>query len=113
MMINYNCYGTIYKLNLYRTTYQTNGNLAIISLIAETTDDVYEGETFGTLTVNTDRKLPDNMACLDINNLRGIDKTLVEAGLATKVGLTINPGGFVDYPVYKIDIDKIPIMENK
>ena len=53
------------------------------------------------------------MACLDINNLRGIDKTLVEAGLATKVGLTINPGGFVDYPVYKIDIDKIPIMENK
>lgn len=111
MMINYNCYGTIYKLNLYRTTYQNNGNLAILALIAETTEDAYEGEQFDVLTVNTDRKLPDNMACLDINNLPGIDKTLVEAGLATATGLTINPGGFVNYPVYKIDINQIPKME--
>lgn len=113
MMIEYDCYGTICKLKLYRTMYQNNGNLAIVSLIAETTDDLYEGQTFGTLTVNTDRKLPNNMACLDINNVPGIDKTLVEAGLATRTELTINPGGFVDYPVYRIDIDKIPAIENK
>lgn len=90
------------ELNIKRCTYTNNGNLAIIA------EDNQTGEPFGTLTTNTDCVLPNNMACVDTNNMPTILDELVKAGLATPTGEGINPGGFITYPIAIFDLDKIP-----
>lgn len=97
-------YGHETELSITRTTYQ-NGNLAVIATECET------GEPWATLTINTDTILPENMACVDSNNIENIQSELTQSGIAKPTGMTINPGGFVDYPVMAFDLNKIPEAE--
>jgi hypothetical protein len=94
-----------YEFRLERTTY-VNGNLAVLA-----TDNKTE-EPFGIITVNTGVDLPDDQACVDINNLPDILDTIFKAGLAKPTMYKINPGGFVDYPIVVFDLNKIPETNN-
>lgn len=101
--ITYSCYGEETELELKRTTYGCNSNLAIIA------EDCSDGAPWGTLTVNTDVKLPDNEACIDVNNIEAsLFDAIIERGIGTLTDKTINPGGFVSYPVMAFDLSKIP-----
>lgn len=93
-------WGETDTITLEKTSYSNNGNLAIVA-----TDE--EGMPWGNITVNTHVKLPENMACVDTNNIPGIVNILNDAGIAKLTDKTINPGGFVDYPVMIFDLSKL------
>ncbi len=103
-IITYVSYGKTYRLELFRSTYATNNNLAIVAKDADT------HELFNTVTVNTDHSFPENLACVDINNMPSIENALLESGIAEKTPMSLNPGGFVTYPVYRFNLALIPEM---
>lgn len=94
---------TRYDLELFRTTYANNNNLAVIALIAGTK------EPAGTVTVNISDMSP-TLACIDINNMPGIFEVLIEAGLAEDTGYTIE-SGYCTYPIVRFDLAKIPVYK--
>lgn len=99
----YTFLGNQYVLEIYKTSYINNGNLAISAVISETQ------ESFDILTVNVD-DLPYGMACLDTNNLPGIYEALMEAGLIYETGFTMK-SGFNTYPVALFNVDELPELE--
>ena len=99
----YTFLGNQYVLEIYKTSYINNGNLAISAVISETQ------ESFDILTVNVD-DLPYRMACLDTNNLPGIYEALMEAGLIYETGFTMK-SGFNTYPVALFNVDELPELE--
>ena len=77
---------------LTKERYDSNDNLAIIATCLD-------GEPFATLTVNT-VKLAEDEACLDTNNLPGIQACLLENGLIALTGRYVQ-SGFCTYPIVR------------
>lgn len=63
------------------------------------------------LTVNlpASNELPENQQYLDINNFPSASKYVEEHGIAKPVGMKTR-SGFVEYPLYEFDLDKIPFL---
>lgn len=59
------------------------------------------------MTINTDKQLPENFACVDTNNMQFVKEILINAGIAKDTNWSI-ASGFCIYPVMEFDIDKIP-----
>lgn len=87
-----------------RTTYATEGNLAVMALY-----DEYGYPELDAVTVNLGVKLPENQAYIDINNAPNAIKEIEEAGIGTFAGKRLQ-SGFVTYPLYEFDLDKIEVM---
>lgn len=79
-----------------------NGNLAILLIDA---GDDFNGEEFGTLTVNLGPVDPE-YAALDTNNLPSALDFCVENGLGTKANIMLS-SGFCSYPLVKFDIERL------
>lgn len=92
-------YGETTEVTLMKSNYAENDNLAVVGTCDE--------GPWGNITVNTSAKLLPDHACVDINNIPDIVRILTEAGIAKPTGTSINPGGFVDYPVMVFDLDKL------
>lgn len=92
-----------YEVNLHKTSYRNNGNLAI------TLDSPTEGP-FATLTVNLNEKLPSNMAYVDVNNCPWAPKFIAEYELGKPTG-SYRPSGFCVYPLYEFDQDALAEIE--
>ena len=92
-------FGT-YEVNISRSTYRNNGNLAIIL------DSPTEGP-FATLTVNLDGpKLSKNYAFVDTNNCPWAEAFIKEHGLGKPTG-TVGYSGYCQYPLYEFDLSKL------
>lgn len=95
-----------YELNLYKTNYSNNGNLAIQATIEE---NGFE-EPWSMITVNID-KLPDNWACIDTNNNgANIIGELIDAGYCSLVGYKAS--GFCTYPVVEFTDEFLEGLED-
>lgn len=103
LTISFNAWDEKFTVNVVRSTYCNNDNLAVMAIDAKT------GEPFGNFTVNTDYKLPADHAAVDVNNMAFVVHVLEETGIATLTDVTI-PSGFVKYPVMKFDLTKIPTI---
>lgn len=90
------------ELQIYKTTYVNNNNLAIVAIC----DD---GDTMDTITVNL-FELPENMAYVDTENWSDIDKVLVESGIAKMIGLPAE-SGWCECTLFEFDIDNIPAYD--
>lgn len=86
-------YGNETEVQVRKHRYVLNDNLAI-SLLTE------EGEPFGMLTKNLKKKLPENMAYLDVNNMPDAEKFVTENNLGRFTGMYSN-SGFIVYPLYE------------
>lgn len=96
-----NAYGKIYDVMVKTETYVNNNNLAVI--VYETDDEYYP---FAFLTINTDVKLPKNMAFVDINNCEWAEEFIKDNELGEPANY-YNTSGYVDYPLYKFDLEKV------
>lgn len=98
-MYDYDLYGENYKINIFRSHYVANGNTAVVANTAE-------GEPFAEFSVNlTD--LPEDQIYVDTNNLRGALEFLTKNKLAQDMNETLR-SGYCEYPLVKIDLNKIP-----
>ena len=80
--------------------YSHGNNLAIQMYVADT------WEPFATLTVNLDKKLPENQGYVDTNNCPWAEDFIEKYG----IGKFLNEygrSGFCLYPLYEFDIDRI------
>ena len=95
-----NLYGETFKVKPYKTSYASNGNLAVV-LIDE------DGELFDTITVNLDNVFQsENKAFIDTNNCQYAEKFIEKYHLGEYDG--INQGsGFCYYPLYVFNTDKL------
>ena len=91
---------TSYDLELFRTTYANNNNLAVIALIAGTKEHA------GTITVNISNMSP-TLACIDTNNMPGIFETLIKEGIVEDIGYVME-SGYCTYPIARFDLEQIP-----
>lgn len=83
-----------------QATYQSNNQLALV-LYDKDTDEEY-----GVLTVNLNIEgLKSNQQAVDINNMPDAKKIIDTYKLGKVIGH--KQSGFVNYPVYEFDIDKI------
>ena len=71
-----------------------------------------DGEPWATLTVNLDVKLPPDYAYVDINNFDDASVFIEENGLGEWTG-GIKQSGFVIYPLYKFDLEKLKQLERE
>ncbi|PWL41201.1 MAG: hypothetical protein DBY43_05635 [Clostridiaceae bacterium] len=106
-MYTLNLYGTIFKGDILRGKYQTNGNLAIV-FRQEGEEDLY---TFP-LTSNVDEVLPEGCALLDVNNLpmHELESLLEDNHIAEPTG-DFRASGFVIYPEYRFFPEALEKME--
>ena len=85
------------------STYSTTGN-TYVGIHCKENDCI---EPYRNLTVNLDMQLGEGLAFIDVNNA---DKKLLlfleEHGFITPTGVT-KPSGFVVYPLYRLNLDKI------
>ena len=84
-------------------TYSVNGN-TYVGIYCKENACV---EPYCNLTVNLDMPLGKVLAFIDVNNAD--EKLLLfleEQGFITPTGVTM-PSGFVVYPLYRLDLDKI------
>ena len=89
-----NLFGESHEVVIKYSSYTNNGTLAV---------QLYDNdEPYGTVTVNLEDSilLPDNMQCVDENNLPGIGKWLKKNKLAKPAGFSYR-SGFCEYPVYE------------
>lgn len=100
MTIKMTSWGETYELNITRTTYTNNGNLAVLATITD-------GEPFGAITVNTEYVLPEEFAAVDTNNMQCIVEVLKDNNIAKETGMYVQ-SGFCNYPVMKFNIANIP-----
>lgn len=100
--INYKKYGSNHPIELLKSSYCNNGNLAIEMV---TYEDGYP-EPWSMLTVNLDDVLEPDCAYVDINN-NGEDITawIEQNSLGTPTG-HIGYSGFCVYPEYKFNLEK-------
>lgn len=85
------------KLYLFKSSYCSNNNLAIIAICND-------GEVFGVLTINICNLPGTNQAYLDTTNMPKIDEALVDAGIAEKMAMA-KPHC---RPVFVFKTDNIP-----
>ena len=85
------------------STYSTTGN-TYVGIHCKENDCI---EPYCNLTVNLDMQLGKGLAFIDVNNA---DKRLLlfleEQGFISPTGVT-KPSGFVVYPLYRLNLDKI------
>ena len=85
------------------STYSTTGN-TYVGIHSKENDCI---EPYCNLTVNLDMQLGKGLAFIDVNNA---DKKLLlfleEQGFISPTGVTM-PSGFVVYPLYRLNLDKI------
>ena len=91
-----------HDVTISKETYKSNGNLAI---------QMYEEEDggpfpFATLTVNLDKKLPEDVAFVDTNNCPWAEEFIEENGLGHPTG-RMGQSGRCFYPQYRFDLSKI------
>ena len=84
-------WGETYDVTVVKTNYNSNGNLAI-QLVCD------DGSPYGTLTVNLDKKLPNNQAYVDINNMPNAAQFIEENHL----GRFLDDFGFSGYCMYPL-----------
>lgn len=101
-MLKYEMYGEEFDIGFSIDEYCTNDNLAVVMYCKDADGLV---ETFGYMTVNIDY-LPQPMACLDTNNIVGIEKWVTDNNLGTDTGRRI-VSGFCEYPVYILNLEAI------
>lgn len=99
-MYTYDLYGEKYDINIMRSTYRDNNNTAVMA-------ELSNGEPFAAFTVNIEDDLPENLAYLDTNNVRGVLEFMIENNLAEDTGFT-GESGFCTYPLVRLNLDKIP-----
>ena len=85
--------------------YASTNNLAI-RLVTTT------GEPWSTLTVNLDIKLPPDYAYVDVNNDPGAKAFISNNKLGEWTG-GVRQSGFVVYPLYKFDLDRLKKLEKE
>ena len=85
------------------STYSTTGN-TYVGIHSKENNCI---EPYCNLTVNPDMQLGEGLAFIDVNNA---DKKLLlfleEQGFISPTGVT-KPSGFVVYPLYRLNLDKI------
>lgn len=87
-----------------RTKYMNNNNLALVLL------DKESGEMVARVTVNTEQKLPDDVALVkDYSENEGMLEAITEAGLVEEV-IGYAPLGFVVAPIVKFNLTDIEDM---
>lgn len=91
----------ITKVNV--CSYRNNNNLAIQLMCNEDGHD----EPYGTLTVNFDLTLPPFMGYVDVNNIPYIKNFIKENGLGEEVPGYKYQSGFVSYPLYQFNKEKL------
>ena len=99
-----NSWGTEEEIYLQKTSYSSNGRLAITAVCAG------YGEPFTKVTVNVDAPLSGDEsthAFVDTNNNAdwGVEKVLQENGFAKPTGKYAR-NGFCEYPEYEFDLSK-------
>lgn len=93
-------YGETFDVTLRRTRY-TNNSLAI-------TLDCDDGIPYGVVTVNLDDpSIKPNEAYIDVNNSSKFEQFVIDNGLGQPTG-EIRRSGYVKYPLYSFDLDKLP-----
>ena len=85
------------------STYSTTGN-TYVGIHSKKNDCI---EPYCNLTVNLDMQLGKGLAFIDVNNAdRDLFLFLEEQGFISPTGVT-KPSGFVVYPLYRLNLDKI------
>ena len=103
MKINYKGYNGI----LIKTTYATNGNVALFLADEE---DLF-GPPIIVVTVNTGEILPEGVAYVkDYSENSGIMSSLKEAGVIDEV-IGVKQSGFVSMPLVKFNMEGIKSIE--
>lgn len=101
------------------TTYRVNGTLALQLMCKPAPEDMeflraecpdkdeLFIEPYGMVTVNLPESdcLPDDEQFVDINNLPGVDRWLVQNGIAEPAGIMAR-SGYCVYPAYKFNAPK-------
>lgn len=93
------------NVKLRRSKYEMGKGLAIIMLI-DTLEDEAAGYDYDVITVNLMKHYKMNRAFLDVNNYPSITAFIEENDLGHCIGHC--KSGFVDYPLYEFNIEKIP-----
>ena len=89
----------------FRVAEYENGNTAIV-MDCFTDDEVYDG-VYGNLTVNLGDKLPEGYGYIDINNLGEQITDWIKANDLGEDTWVIGKTLFVNYPLYKLNMEKI------
>ena len=85
------------------STYSTTGN-TYVGINCKENDCI---EPYCDLTVNLDMQLGKGLAFIDVNNAdKRLLRFLEKQGFITPTGVTM-PSGFVVYPLYRLNLDKI------
>ena len=100
-MLQINSYGQTYDIAFTVATYAETENTAVELWCKGD----WGWEPYARLTVNI-LPIPKGNACLDVNNLHGIEDWIMENNLGTPLGGTIS-SGFCEYPVYKLNMQEI------
>lgn len=84
-------------------TYSTTGN-TYVGISCKENDCI---EPYCDLTVNLDMQLGKGLAFIDVSNAdKRLLRFLEKQGFITPTGVTM-PSGFVVYPLYRLNLDKI------
>ena len=103
--------GKTFKTPIYKnlefafttSTYSTTGN-TYVGIHSKKNDYI---EPYCNLTVNLDMQLGKGLAFIDVNNAdRDLLLFLEEQGFIAPTGVTM-PSGFVVYPLYRLNLNKI------
>ena len=89
-------------------TYPITNNLAL--LLTYVDEDGYE-EPYCDITVNI-IPLKENQGCIDINNAPWLIDWIEETGIAKDTGGKVS-SGYVTYPIYKFDLEKLEMYKKK
>lgn len=94
------------SVTLSRSTYRYNNSLAVLMFCED-------GEPYGNVTVNiTDGIADDELAYVDTNNIPWLEKFLEKNKIAKPTGI-VGFSGFCTYPLYKFNVESIPMMEEE
>ena len=103
-------------MKTFKTRIYKNLEFAFTTNTYSTTGNTYVGihskknayiEPFCNLTVNLDMQLGKGLAFIDVNNAdRDLLLFLEKQGFITPTGVTM-PSGYVVYPLYRLNLDKI------
>lgn len=93
-----------YEVKAIVTHYCNNGNFAVQLLNYDSVYDCWE--PYASLTVNFHKKLPENMAYVDTNNVPNAEAFIAEYGLGEHQGKFMF-SGFCCYPLYKFYPEKL------
>ena len=99
MIYNLFAWGENHKVEIRKSSYVTNGNLALSLL------EINEGP-YATLTVNLDETLPMNQAYVDTNNCAWAETFIHMNKLGVHTG-KFKVSGFCTYPLYEFNLENL------